>query len=179
MTAVVGVDTRSRTMHWASSARLPLPVGDVGWLVEDRSLHQELARVELFWYSHRVFKTLPAGAHVFCEEPLALKNGETTRLLCLAAGAVWSGFQMANPDATWYWVNPATWKKAVLGRGLPPRGEKHKPWIEQTLLADPVFLEWMQTRPSTRGQFALQPDLYDAWCLMRYGTSVLKSLRAG
>ncbi len=148
-----------------------------GFVPETPGQDIDMARVDLFKYSRDFFRYVPFGSSVFCEEPLALaKNPQTTRLLCMAASAVWCGLVAIERDATWFWTNPATWKKAVLGKGAPPKGQKHKPWIEDTLLGDERFLEWLSKDKRDRGQFALNPDLYDAWCLMTYGAGVLDSL---
>lgn len=189
MTFVVGVDTRSRTLHWVASEShqlvntSKLPGFEVvwpeiyGWLEEQPREEIEEARVRLFWYAQELFSVIPNGTHVFVEEPLALsKNGRTTRLLCLSAGAVWAAFHSLQPDAWFHWVDPATWKKQVLGRGAPPRGQRHKPWIRQRVMEDDsdanrAFQQW--STGLTVEQFDLEPDLYDAWCLMHYGQLAL------
>lgn len=173
---VVGMDTKTRSFHWVSNMSLPGTYQVYGLASSPPKVDVEIARVELFRSARHLFAGLHPGTYVFCEEPLALsKNPQTTRLLCLAAGAIWSAFIQSNADATWVWTNPATWKKDVLGRGAPPRGEKHKPWIEDTLLGRRDFLEWAD-RLNARPTFAASPDFYDAWCLMRHGAGVVDSL---
>lgn len=172
---IVGLDTKTRAYHWTVDPGFGRVGARYGWCVREK-LDPELARIDLFRAAKVFFGWLPSGSHVFCEEPLALQNGKTTRLLNLAAGAIWAAFVAADVDATWYWIDAAAWKKAVLGRGAPPKGQKHKPWIEESLLARPDFLEWQQVSgPDTRGDFMLQADLYDAWCLMQYGMQVVES----
>lgn len=175
--AVVGIDTRSRSFHWVSS----IPLGPArrrwGFIEAPADTDVEIARAKLYREAREFFRFVPYGSSVFCEEPLALRqNPNTTRLLCMAAAAVWCGLVATERSITWYWTNPATWKKAVLGKGAPPKGQKHKPWIEQELLANPEFLTWLDFDRRDRGEFQLNPDLYDAWCLMAHGTAVLHSL---
>ena len=174
MTAVVGLDTRTRAFHWVSS--IQLGGRRYGWVEEPDKMDVENARAALYHEARRFFQLIPRGAHVFCEEPLALHNGKTTRLLCLVAGAIWSAFIQANPDATWYWIDNSSWKREILGRGSPPNRGKHKPWIEQTLLTSEDFIAWLHVDLKSRGDFMTQTDLYDAWCLMRYGIGVVDSL---
>lgn len=59
--------------------------------------------------------------HIFCEEPLALRNGKTTRLLGLACGAIWAAH--LEFDLYWHWVDVASWKKDVIGKGNASKGE--------------------------------------------------------
>lgn len=175
---ILGLDTRSRATHAVASE----PLDDGGscyWWVVSTAEIQEMAWVDLFYACRDMFKWLPSGSHVFCEEPLALRqNPATTRVLCMTAGVVYAAFVASDVYATWYSVNPATWKKAVLGRGVPPQGQKHKPWIAGTLDQDEAFAAWVERQgwERTTGDLDAEPDLRDAWCLMRYGQSVLESL---
>lgn len=175
MTCIIGMDTASNRFHWVATD----PIGDgteietigyFGWYKTGQK--EDAARIELLHESHRFFQVLPEGAHIFCEEPLALpKNGATTRLLCMAAGTIWSMFVLASPNAYWHWVDPASWKKKVLGRGTPPeRGMKHKVWIRNEVMQHPEF------EPDFFDTFEDQTDLYDAWCLRRYGTMIVPTL---
>lgn len=174
--AIIGLDTRSKTFHWVSSIQLGSGNRRWGMSPEVKGEDVELARIRLFNDAREFFKLVPFGSHIFCEEPLALaKNPATTRILCMAAASVWCGLVATNRDATWYWTNPASWKKAVLGRGAPPKGQKHKPWIEEQLLMLPEFIEWLHFDRRDRGVFQLEPDLYDAWCLMTHGSRLLES----
>jgi hypothetical protein len=132
---------------------------------------QDVARAELFQMSAEFFEQ-EDKCHVFCEAPLALQNGATTRLLCMAAAAVFCGFVQAGSPGYFYWTDPSTWKKSVLGRGSPPGGGKHKPWIRERCheLWPDVFNDEL-----TREQFDFEPDLYDAWCLQVHGRRVVDS----
>jgi hypothetical protein len=180
---VVGIDTASNRFHWVSTHPLNMGIVDdeepmeYGW-AKFAMGDIERARASLYWMAKRLFSDLPDGSAVMCEEPLALpKNPATTRKLCMAAAAVWCGFQAISPDATWYWVDPASWKKAILGRGMPPRGMKHKPWVEQEVQAHPGWQSWADyPQPNgytARIDFVQEPDLYDAWCLKTYGVREL------
>lgn len=162
---IVGVDTKSRAFHWATSDGSTLTYNGFTSAQDDH----DLARAEVFERSRGLFGDL-SPAHVFCEAPLALQNGKTTRLLCMAAAAVWCGFVASEVDALWYWVDPSTWKRDVLG-GAPPRGVKHKPWIRQRCLE-----LWPNVMvPGLVSAFDLEPDLFDAYCLLRYGQQVVDS----
>lgn len=169
---IVGLDTKSKAFHWVASDRLLDDIGSsrFGWVSSDQG--EEEARLRLFKHAEMLFHRLPEGSLIFCEEPLALaKNPATTRKLCMAAGAIQAGFFAANPDAWWFWVDPASWKKEILGRGAPPRGTKHKPWIREQLLtgdASVLFRQWLIANGDAVA-FDQQPDLFDAWCLMRHG----------
>lgn len=165
---VIGIDTRTRAFHWAS--------GDgFGWShggFVSRQEDHDVARAELFAFARRFFEDSADRVHVFCEAPLALKNGATTRLLCMAASAVFCGYIASEANGFWYWIDPSTWKKDVLGRGAPPKGQKHKPWIRERVLE--LWPHVIAVEP-VKSQFDLEPDLYDAWCLMRYGRRVVDS----
>jgi len=174
---VMGIDTNSRSLHFVTSQ--PVHQLKVRYaFLESGHPNIDLARAEIFRLAKEMFSFVPFGSHVFCEEPLALaKNPATTRLLCMSAGAIFAAFVASYRDATWHWVNPASWKKEVLGRGAPPVGQKHKPWIAATLDNMPEFQEWMKAvRGPVAASFEAQPDYRDAWCLMTYGTRVVQSL---
>ena len=178
---VIGIDTKARSFHWVADHAMPEGYGlkhqgTYGWTERPESEIVDVARASLYWDSDALFSALyaeteadPVDVHVFCEEPLALQNGKTTRILCLAAGAVWSGFVASQINATWYWVDPATWKKATLGKGAPPKGQKHKEWIEE--LTTPMVRHTSNYRLP---DFQAHPDLFDAFQLMRYGKQVLE-----
>lgn len=173
---VLGIDTKTRAFHWVASGEMPPLAQRYGWVSQPEREDPEVSRLELLRAARQFFVGLPSGSSVFCEEPLALQNGRTTRLLNLAAGAIWSAFMVVNPDATWHWVDNVTWKREVLGRGSPPNRGKHKPWIEETLLTSEEFVGWLHQDLGSRADFLDQTDLYDAWCLMRYGVGVVHSL---
>lgn len=166
MRPIVGLDTKTRAMHYLASDGVYMLYNSFTSSQDDH----DLARAELFESAREVFSELNP-AHVFCEAPLALQNGKTTRLLCMAAAAVWCGFVASEVNGLWYWVDPATWKKDVLG-GAPPRGMKHKPWIRQRVLE--MWPERIGTA-ALLAAFDREPDYFDAWCLLQYGRSVVHS----
>lgn len=176
MTCVVGLDTASNRMHWVASQKID--EDHYGWVVCN-SGDPDGARVQLFNYANGFFGFLPEGTHVFCEEPLSLQNGKTTRLLGLAAGAIFGAFVASGVDAHWHWVDQSTWKKEVLGRGAPPKdfdppvpkAKRTKEWIRQTVRNNPGFLNSLNA--IVEADFANQLDLYDAWSLKTYGVRVL------
>lgn len=78
----------------------------------------DIRRSELYRSARDYFAVLEAvspGCHIFCEEPIAGRNGKTTRLLCLAAGAIWVAHLDFN--LMWHWVDIAHWKKLIAGKG--------------------------------------------------------------
>lgn len=164
---VIGLDTDSSGFHWCSNS--PMPDGSVGSLVA-RGKDAEDRRPTVLRGALWFFERLPEGdVHIFCEEPLALKNGKTTRVLGLAAGAIWSGFVLAeHPSAWWAWTDVSTWKKAVVGKGNASKEE-----VAENAQADPGWIELSQGdygREQTYADvFDTNRNLYDAWSLMRYG----------
>lgn len=110
-------------------------------------------RQKLFEDARTFFAFLPSGSHVFCEEPLSLANGETTRLLGLACGAIWAAH--LEFDLFWYWVNVSSWKKGVVGEPNPNKGRVQE------------FLQSMGVEYD-------EEDLYDAHCIMGWGVKLLE-----
>lgn len=187
MSLVVGLDTKSRGFHWVSN--LPVEIVGVpqrcGWA--ETSPDAEAARAELFSQSRALFQVMMhqhGEVHVFCEEPLALQNGKTTRLLGLAAGAIQAGFfQAAHFRGWWYWVDVAGWKKSVLGRGAPPADyvgdtsrSRVKDWIRDQVDAMPAFSHWRTEAAVSHETMMAERDLYDAWCLKTYGVRELAKM---
>jgi hypothetical protein len=154
---VVGIDTSSYGFHYVGP-------GDKHGGFRSRGGDVERRRLESLNTARRFATELPPGCHVFVEEPLALKNGKTTRLLGLAAGAVWSGLMVDQPDLWFYWVDVAEWKKQVVGRGNAKKEE-----IREFVLSNPAWRAsgWNQEL------WDIQPDLYDAWCIRAYGRRFL------
>lgn len=131
--------------------------------VADATGSPDERRIQLFRAARAFFETLPDGAHVFCEEPLALKNGETTRWLGLAAGAIWAAHTDCN--FYWYWMNVSTWKREI-GVGANTKKEFVRPAVE----AMPSF------RHEDRETFLRFPDLYDAWAIRMTGIRQLHAI---
>lgn len=187
MTIVVGLDTDSRGFHWVSNSPLwdgsgddPAP-GKVGFIQAGADTEQRRA---ISYYSAKsFFGGIASGTsdelHVFCEEPLALKNGKTTRILSLAAGAIWAAFVESGGsrvDRWWYWVDVAHWKKEVCGNGNIGKEE-----IRMFCRTNPGWQALSREAPATEDEviapygFAFEDNhnLYDAWCLQVYGTRQL------
>lgn len=99
-------------------------------------------------------------ARIFCEEPLALQNGKTTRLLGLAAGALWR--EHAFFDAYWFWTSNSTWGKYVGIKGNMKSEERKA-----------VAKAWAIERGAPED---LDEDHYDAFCIRRHGIEVLSQV---
>jgi len=108
----------------------------------------DVRRQQLYEEAYNFFALLPVGSHVFAEEPLALKNGKTTRLLGLAAGAIWAAHLRFS--MFWYWVDVATWKSKTVGNGNATKDE-----VQAFVRAHDIDYP--------------EEDLFDAHCLMVYG----------
>lgn len=140
---IVGLDTASTRWHAVQSDGFYLCINSEQSNVDRR-------RLELYTAARNYFKTLPPGTTIFAEEPLALaKNGKTTRLLGLAAGAIWAAY--VDLDLEWHWVDVAHWKKVVVGNGN----------ASKEMIKDHVMESYRVVYP--------QADYYDAHCLMIYG----------
>ena len=104
---------------------------------------------------------------IYCEEPLALQNPSTTRVLSLAAGALFNAAfatadygQMAGVGhpLSWTWIDVAHWKRVVVGNGNADKDAIRAHVLEQI---EPEEI------------FEQEVDLYDAWCLRDYGARAL------
>lgn len=179
---VVGLDTDSNGFHWVSTKTIPFNdrLEKYGWSVSKGNV--EVRRREMFVNARIFFKgaidsATVAGTdlHVFCEEPLALQNGKTTRVLCMAAGAVWAAFvvesilngetQPDGPETYWWWVDVAEWKARIVGRG-----NANKVQIRDYVRANP---SWRQLYGNA--DFESNLNLYDAWCLQIFGSRAIVS----
>lgn len=145
----MGLDTGSNRWHAVTSENVTIQSGPLkgkAWENPDGRRQKLYSDAEAF------FALLPAGSHIFCEEPLALKNGKTTRVLCLAAGAIWTAHLCF--DLFWYWVDVASWKKQVVGNG-----NSDKAMIAQFV--------------REQGHEYPEEDLFDAHCVRMYGEQQL------
>jgi hypothetical protein len=137
----------------------------------------ESRRATTYLAAKMFFGNIPSGPvdhelHVFCEEPLALKNGKTTRVLGLAAGAIWAAFVEAGGtriDRYWYWVDVAHWKKEVVGNG-----SASKEMIREFVRGNPAF-KHLAREHNYDEIFEGNHNLYDAWCLQVYGSRQLST----
>lgn len=159
---VVGIDTDSSGYFWVSSFPFDSAGARHGW-VRCRQKNSNERIPQFTRQAFDMFRCLPGGSHVFCEEPLALpRNGATTRKLGLAAGAIYAAFCLAIPDATWHWVDVAHWKKEVVGNG-----NANKDRIREFCRENPMWHSHVD--PVTDADYEKHRDLYDAWCLKTYG----------
>lgn len=105
--------------------------------------------------------------HIYGEEPLALQNGATTRMLGMAAGALWTvaysvgsqAVQAGFHSVAWYWVDNAHWKKEVVGSGSADKDAIRDYVLAQQRLSDEQI-----------AVYEAEVDLFDADCLLEYGT---------
>jgi len=177
---ILGIDTKSIGIHWMSNFPVGIDDSYYGWAVcktqhNDLRRQADLRRLSIFRHAGALANSCPRGTHVYCEEPLALQNGQTTRFLGLAAGAVWAAFHTLVHDIDWHWVDQSSWKKAVLGRGSRPRDwddggpktNREKRWIIEQVRSNALFQQ--QADAIFQEDFDKQPDLYDAWAIRRYG----------
>lgn len=189
---VIGLDTASSRFHYCSTRPLPDPGGGpdfdpLGYFTcatKDEATRQH----ELFMGAKTLFQRVDAFArdegiarvYVFCESPIVMmKNIETTRKLCMAAGIIRCGAFECN-NIWWAWVDQSTWKKQILGRGNTPpdygKG-KAKEWIRDTVRQNPAWRHEAaildETQTPYEEWFENERDLYDAWCLRVYGSRIL------
>lgn len=164
---LIGLDTASDRWHAVCDD------GEVGfcsqlkgkaWKHEDPRIQADMRRRELCRTFEGFLMELTAQRSadeitVYCEEPLALqKNGKTTRVLGLAAGALWQVGQ--DVGVNWEWVDIAHWKRVVVGNGNADKA-KIQAWVE----ACPAF--------DHNETYLDELDLFDAFCLMQYGSQAL------
>lgn len=160
----VGLDTSTKRLAWHGGADGPVGFYDAP------GDNPESRRLGLYRRAKSFFESLPPGSWVYCEEPLALpKNGLTTRLLGLAAGAVWAAH--LDCDIVWVWVDASAWKGREHGIGLVDikreigtRKDKVAVavWGQRRLHGSPDLecRRWMYDRC---------PDLWDAWAIREWG----------
>lgn len=152
---VVGVDTAANRLHAVSSAwTFTYSYGPI----EDEP-NPDVRRHDLFKAAKSLYALLEPGTHVFCEEPLALRNGKTTRLLALAAGAIWAAH--LEYDLFWHWADVAAWKKQVVGKGNASK-EEIQAWAEKQ--------GWRHYKDE---------DLTDAACIAKFGAIQLAEAGTG
>jgi hypothetical protein len=174
---VIGMDTASNRFHWCSNFDIGIDGARWGW-VTCKNSDPDIRRNELIRYAWMLFASIEGKFYVYCEEPLALQNGKTTRLLGLAAGGIYAAFNIATSitySPEWNWVDQSSWKKKVLGRGIRPKGygldipqaKREKAWICATLSESAAFQH--EQNDIMLEDFAAQQDLYDAWALKAYG----------
>ena len=155
--ATIGLDTSSYGFHW---------VGDnpnaVGWYKAPGDVNERW--IHIYNKAFDFFHAIRPGTYVFCEEPLALKNGKTTRILGISAGIIHAAFIAAcqDNDLTWFWVDVASWKRAVC-----KNGSANKDLVRERVRE---YASWqVDFGHPHESMFEDQRDLYDAWALMEYG----------
>lgn len=156
---ILGIDTAATKLHTVTIDATGTPVA---WTalnpVRDKALkdgHPDVRRTILYRAAVEIFATTKAK-WVFCEEPLALQNGKTTRLLGLAAGAVWAAH--LETDIFWGWAGVTEWKKRVVGKGNASKDE---------------VTEWSK---ANGGGDDWDEDNHDAYAIARFGASVVAAI---
>ena len=151
---IIGLDTDSFGVH-AVCLGAEFADQQCIWTFRSRMQDADARRIDACHQFQLFAKAIPEGVHIFCEEPLALKNGKTTRLLGLMAGALWG--QVVGHNLWWHWVDVATWKKEVVGKGNVSK-EQIQEFVREHLRRVGIPDEYEQV-----------PDLFDAHCLAMYG----------
>lgn len=157
---VVGLDTASDRWHAVERFDSGKTIRADQCKIRDRN--PDVRRTTLHRFARVYFRELEQSGspvHVFCEEPLALKNGKTTRLLGLSCGAIWAAH--LEFDITWWWADVAAWKKEVVGKG-----SAKKPEVETWSLVHGGQIEWDE-------------DHHDANAIAAYGETVLQRVADG
>lgn len=152
---VLGLDTASDRFHMVSQDRYLV------FQVRAKDPNPDVRRHQLVFgmkaaIEEILSQTDDQEVHIFCEEPLSLRNGKTTRLLGLAAGAIWAAH--LDWDVFWHWVDVAAWKKEVIGKGNATKED-----IRQWSLANGGHEDWDE-------------DHHDAWAISHYGARMLARL---
>ena len=157
---VVGLDHDSKGFHavvfgaevrWRSFASKEMP---------------EVRRLEACLNFDAFLDEVPAKAHLFAEEPLILqKNGKTTRLLALMAGALWA--RTLRRDLFWHWVDVAHWKREIVGNGNASK-EQVAEWVRHVVTN--------MEPPDRLPTYEAFPDLFDAHCLAVYGRRAVPNM---
>lgn len=174
--AVVGLDTASDRWHAVCRGTNGKPLS----VVDGEAFHStpdhrkkgneayksaDVRRAELANAFGAYLLWLPPGTHIFCEEPLALKNGKTTRILSLAAGSLWDRAAVVSDNLIWHWVDVAHWKRVIVGNGNANKTKIQDHVVENDKLTKKLL-----------ALYGDQPDFFDAKCLLKYG---LQALREG
>lgn len=114
---IIGLDTAGDRWHATvqgvgnRKAHFPTSKGpSKGWSPDKR--REELCRTFDEFLSTMVVLAGDEEIHLFCEESQAFgKNGKTTRILNMAAGAIWC-IGLRHP-IFWHWVGSSQWKKMI------------------------------------------------------------------
>lgn len=147
---LVGLDTAANRWHAVTDDGVGFcsELKGVAWKDPDKRRAQ-LADTFGSW-----LLSLPEKPQVYAEEPLALQNGKTTRLLGLAAGALWQAGRDVGVE--WHWVDVAMWKRVIVGNGNADKEE-----IRLYVIGGP--------RGQTDPVYEAELDLYDSRCLLDFG----------
>lgn len=174
---VIGIDTNSYGFHAVSTLPVLSFAGQVasyGWVQIDKKTTYYHRLADIHEAALALFRKLPSGTTIFCEEALILRtNPETTRKLVMMAGLLYAAFLHAKPDATWFWVDIVVWRKEVLGKG---GGRDMKSLARNYVLEGAKQLHGWDTMREVADEWDKQADLYEALCIRDYG---IKQLNEG
>lgn len=155
--AVVGMDTASNRVH-CIGPRVGTGHRIEQFVVKAQDPNPDVRRHTLYKgvysYLSELAEVVSGPFHIFAEEPLSLRNGKTTRLLGLAAGAVWAAH--LEFDCFWNWVDVAAWKRVIVGNGNASKQQ-------------------IQEAVEAKGYVFTEEDWFDAFCLREYGVQMLKA----
>lgn len=157
-TQVIGIDTNSYGYHVVRRDNI------YSSFQAKKSQDADSRRMQACVHFDLFLQTVPEGAHLFVEEPLALQNGKTTRILGLLAGALFGTFVMKGRDINWHWVDVSSWKKHVVGNGNASK-DLVRMFVSTSPPASHLPLD----------DWDAEPDYYDAYCLKLYGMRELAS----
>ena len=155
---VIGLDTATDRWHafsWDPKYRMHCHLTGKQWQNPDDRRHA------LYLSAQTYFARLPAATLVVCEEPLGIsKNGKTTRLLGMAAGAIWAAH--LHTRVFWVWADIAAWKKQVIGNGNAAKDDIRE-WA----------IPLLGPNDHAADNYDSEPDYYDAMGLAVYGRMCL------
>lgn len=161
---ILGIDTDSYGMHVHTDAGRYYSIA-----MPKKMKDPEERRVLVYAEAKKLFRNILQNDNdVYCEEPLALKNGKTTRTLCLIAGAIWAAHVEVcttdRIDSRWHWVDVSSWKMRI-----PGNGNASKEMIRDFCIGSQLFAVECLRTVGMESDHEENLNLYDAWCLLQYG----------
>lgn len=152
---IVGLDTAANRLHAVLDNDAMWAVGPLTGKAWDSE--PDTRRAELLRQARGFFESLEDGAHVFCEDNIALRNPKTNILLAKTTGAIWAAAQ--DFDLFWHWVPISAWKKEVVGNGNATKDD-------------------VKRHAELAGFYTPVEDYNDAFCIRQYGAKMLAKVGA-